>query len=307
MHPYTFPITMTILNKFFGKSGQQSTEEQIKHLGFEISTCPETCDDCTSKFPKSLSFEESDKLWQSTKPYGLHLNVSTGRTDWPHDATGTSGTLSHAVASWASKHGDTPIGTIKVTCSSFASDEMFTDEDYITEQTGDVLVLPYFLWIKGLKVSEVDKVLTKLVSILSSTDHDKLQVSDIQAQIPQIIPDVNKAYILLCSHRTRDKRCGITAPIMKREMEMYLRELDLYRDMCDTSPGGVNVGFINHIGGHKYAANVIIYLKLSGRNIWLALCKPNNVRPIIDECILHGGKVWPDKVRLVQKFNPIEW
>ena len=90
-------------------------------------------------------------------------------------------------------------------------------------------------------------------------------------------------------------------------MEMYLRELDLYRDMCDTSPGGVNVGFINHIGGHKYAANVIIYLKLSGRNIWLALCKPNNVRPIIDECILHGGKVWPDKVRLVQKFNPIEW
>jgi hypothetical protein len=33
----------------------------------------------------------------------------------------------------------------------------------------------------------------------------------------------------------------------------------LYRDLHDERPGGVAVYFISHVGGHKYAANVLIY------------------------------------------------
>jgi glycerol-3-phosphate O-acyltransferase/dihydroxyacetone phosphate acyltransferase len=35
--------------------------------------------------------------------------------------------------------------------------------------------------------------------------------------------------------------------------------LGLYRDLHDTRPGGVGIYFISHVGGHKYAANVMIY------------------------------------------------
>ena len=49
--------------------------------------------------------------------------------------------------------------------------------------------------------------------------------------------------------------------IMKREIDNYLQELDLIRNFGDYRPNGIQTEFINHIGGHKYAANVIIYLK----------------------------------------------
>lgn len=309
---------MTILHKFFGSSKSSSPsspsssiDEQIQAKGFEISTCSETCADCNVTYPKSLKFEESEPLWDSTKPYGLHLNISTGKTDWPHDATGELGTLANAVAEWGSRHsGKTPLGNIKVTCSSLGGDELITDDEYIQQKRGDILILPYFLWVKGIAIDEVDIVFTKLLNLLSDKNGEhRATIEEIKAAIPQatITVDENRAYVFLCSHRTRDKRCGVTAPIMKKELDIILREKELYRDYGDQTPGGVKVAFINHIGGHKFAANVIIYLKDNGKNIWLGLCKPNNVRPIVEECILAGGKVWPDKVRLVQKFNPVEW
>lgn len=63
----------------------------------------------------------------------------------------------------------------------------------------------------------------------------------------------------MCSHRTRDARCGQSAPLLRKEFERHLRPLGLYRDLHDERPGGVGIYFINHVGGHKYSANVMIY------------------------------------------------
>ena len=63
--------------------------------------------------------------------------------------------------------------------------------------------------------------------------------------------------ILLCSHATRDARCGQSAPLLRRELERHLRPMGLYRDLDDERPGGVGIYFINHVGGHKYSANVL--------------------------------------------------
>ncbi len=72
-------------------------------------------------------------------------------------------------------------------------------------------------------------------------------------------PCPHRALILLCSQKTRDARCGQSAPLLRREFERHLRPLGLYRDMRDERPGGVGIYFISHVGGHKYAANVMIY------------------------------------------------
>ncbi|CAI5758349.1 unnamed protein product [Candida verbasci] len=284
-----------MFNKIFGKKSDSIIEEQIKDQGFEISTCPETCDACITNFPKSLKFEEDEPLYNSTKPFGLHLLISTGKTDWPHDATGTPNTLSNAIADWASKK-KSKLGNIKVTVSSLGSDELLIDDEYINGKMGDVLIMPYFLWIKKVKIEDVAEIFDKLNQYLEN----HTPVDDIE--IPNCSIDNNSSYIFLCSHKTRDKKCGITAPIMKKEMDLYLRELELYRDFGDNRPNGVQVAFLNHIGGHKFAANVIIYNKESMKNIWLALCRPNNVKPIIDECVLQN-RVFPNKVRIVQNFN----
>lgn len=44
----------------------------------------------------------------------------------------------------------------------------------------------------------------------------------------------------------------------------------LYRDLHDKRPGGVAVYFISHVGGHKYAANVMVYRRRDFE--WF--CKP---------------------------------
>jgi hypothetical protein len=76
-------------------------------------------------------------------------------------------------------------------------------------------------------------------------------------------PCPHKYLILLCSQKTRDARCGQSAPLLRREFERHLRPLGLYRDLHDERPGGVGIYFISHVGGHKFSANVMVYRKAS--------------------------------------------
>lgn len=63
----------------------------------------------------------------------------------------------------------------------------------------------------------------------------------------------------MCSQKTRDARCGQSAPLLRKEFERLLRPLGLYRDLHDERPGGVGIYYISHVGGHKFSANVMIY------------------------------------------------
>lgn len=296
--------------------GAKDHTQELQELGFEVADCSQECETCTTKFPGSVSSKDDDNspLWGSTKPYGLHIVVPTNQSDWKHDALSISGSLQHEVDKWSSSASFPGLGEvskIKVTVSSLSSQGLETDEKYMNFEVGDLLLLPFFVWVKNVKVKEAGPVLDRLLPDLIASRDAQKESFDITSypEFPGVTFEVDpqSAYVFMCSHKTRDKRCGITAPIMKKEMELHLRDLGLYRDPSDDRKGGVKVAYVNHIGGHKFAANVIIYLRKSGKNIWLARCKPNNVVPIIDECIVQDGRVWPDKVRQVQKFKPIEW
>lgn len=118
------------------------------------------------------------------------------------------------------------------------------------------------------------------------------------------------AVILLCSQRTRDARCGQSAPLLRREFERHLRPLGLYRDMDDQRPGGVGIYFISHVGGHKYSANVIVYRRRdfdwykrdtsgeeegAAQGIWLARVRPEECENIIRYTVLQGKVLKPGK------------
>lgn len=56
-----------------------------------------------------------------------------------------------------------------------------------------------------------------------------------------------------------------------------------------------DVGLISHIGGHKYAGNVIIYMpesmkrnSLGGMGIWYGRVEPRKVEGIVEETVLKG-------------------
>jgi (2Fe-2S) ferredoxin len=90
-----------------------------------------------------------------------------------------------------------------------------------------------------------------------------------------------------------------------------LRPLGLQRDLEDDRPGGVGILFINHVGGHKFSANVIIYRREgfgetvgsekevqndgeASQGIWLARVRPEDCENIVKYTILQGKVVKPE-------------
>ncbi|KAG4285487.1 hypothetical protein FPRO06_06747 [Fusarium proliferatum] len=132
------------------------------------------------------------------------------------------------------------------------------------------------------------------------------------------VQDVRHVLVLICGHTGRDARCGIMAPVLQTEFEDKLEMEgfdvlygpvqvnlgDKQRIQGETGRGKTTarVGLISHIGGHKFAGNVIIYLPpdlkmgnephpLAGCGIWYGRVDPKNVEGIVKETILKGNVV----------------
>lgn len=301
---------MGLLDKILGNS-EPSIQQELQNKQFEESKCDIDCGSCNFPYPKSVKIETDGSLWNSTKPYDIQIVIPTNRTDWQHDALSDEKMkFAYQLNKWLTKNSskfDLPNDTIKINPSSLSSQQLEDDPEYISGEKGDFLILPQFIWVKHVSIHNFDLLTPVIKNIVHASSKKELELGSIGDSGIEVSIDPNQAYVFLCSHRTRDKRCGITAPLIKKEIDLHTRELGYYRDSGDDRPDGVKVGFINHIGGHKYAANVIIYLKRSGKNIWLARVNPNNVKPIVDECILNDGKIWVENTRLIQKFKEIDW
>lgn len=273
--------------------------------------------ECDNKFKEScFSLKEIDKnvpLYETSEPCDLHFLVSTGKTDWIHDAFDESNTILNLVTKESNKIGDKFKIKIKNNVTNEAVNIM--DSDCLQLKKLDMLLLPWFVWIYGITANNIENFFKIIEDVITESNNNpnlkgnegKLLLSKCETEIPEIKVklDVNKSYILLCSHKTRDKKCGITAPFMKKEFDSQLRDLELYRDTGDDRSDGVKVLFVNHVGGHKFAANVLVYNK-HGEFVWFARCTPLNVKFILNETILNH-KVYPKNIRACSKFDSIKW
>lgn len=86
-------------------------------------------------------------------------------------------------------------------------------------------------------------------------------------------------WILICGHNQRDRRCGI----LGKELIDEISSKGLYQDK--------NIALISHIGGHKFAGNLILYNylgtdEISGRNqldsLWFARVSPPNLSILLE-------------------------
>ena len=135
-------------------------------------------------------------------------------------------------------------------------------------QPATVVLLPAFAVIENVTPTAVPTLIHEYVN-RGPTNTSPLAPFSLPASIPvpgsdpaQALaarPCPHRALILLCSQKTRDARCGQSAPLIRKELERHLRPLGLFRDLDDERPGGVGIYFISHVGGHKYSANVMIY------------------------------------------------
>jgi len=255
-----------------------------------------------------IGIDTSDELWGQVKAYATHVIVATGKTDWIRDVEEIEGSV---MAALAAKKTVVENGRMMISASNLPPPPLPDHEHEPKNALTDVILLPAFTVLEGVTPADADEIVRNYINpgptsstpLAADADAD----ADVSAEPPSpptpttptqteaSIPTTLKArpwphafLILICSHRHRDARCGISAPILSREFEKHLRAAHLWRDHSDRRPGGASVVFINHVGGHKYSANVIVYRKEDGQGIWLARVAPRHVEGIVKHTIVEG-------------------
>jgi hypothetical protein len=130
--------------------------------------------------------------------------------------------------------------------------------------------------------------------------------------------DVRDAVVLVCGHGGRDQRCGVMGPMLRGEFARVFGEVGV--DVVEAPPSDegaagnetgkgirtARIGLISHIGGHKFAGNVIVYIPpdatvdtgaekrehpLAGCGVWYGRVEPSHVEGIVRETVLKGNIV----------------
>lgn len=177
-----------------------------------------------------------------------------------------------------------------VSASNLTAPEQPTTDESSNKAT-TVLVLPSFTYVDCVAQTDVPDLISRYVDHPTEQQNEN-GISPTNGMSPR--PCELDYVILLCSHGRRDARCGITAPLIKRELERHLRPRGLDRDADDSRAGGVGIFFVSHVGGHKFSANVLVYRKKDQQMIWLARVRPEHCEGIVKYTVLQGKVVHPE-------------
>jgi (2Fe-2S) ferredoxin len=192
-------------------------------------------------------------LADTVKPYHRHAFACTGRREWPpklEEAEGFLGRMARDVR--ALREGTGPIPKLT------ATDEPSTGTDL------DLLVFP-----EGVRYHDVDA--TAWESILE----EHLLGGELSAAAPR--EPLAGRWIFVCVHAASDERCGRCGPPV----------LDGLRAACDEAGlTDVTVRATSHVGGHKYAANVLVYPE----GVWYGFVTPEDVPRIVHDHLV-GDRV----------------
>ncbi|KAI0602144.1 Sucrase/ferredoxin-like-domain-containing protein [Biscogniauxia sp. FL1348] len=230
--------------------------------------CTHDCDSCHVHYPRGFKVEQSDMLYGHIGAWSTHVLVATSKSDWVRDVEDEKGSVMQAFG----KAQGPSNGKMKLSASNMPTPSHTTDYSEPTT----ILLLPAFTIIEKVTPAAVPTVVSEHINRAPTTTTPLEPVrlprslssaspspgaDPIPAEARDLLarPCPHRAVILLCSQRTRDARCGQSAPLLRKEFERHLRPLGLHRDLDDERPGGVAVYFISHVGGHKYSANVLIY------------------------------------------------
>eukprot|EP00659_Diplonema_papillatum_P000582 gene582-877_t len=106
--------------------------------------------------------------------------------------------------------------------------------------------------------------------------------------VSERVLSVDAKFVFVCAHAKRDARCGYTGPVLA--------------DLATQFDPESYVGKVSHIGGHKYAGNVLVY---DGTALdWFGYTTPSNLQATLNRewshslFSRHRGRVGFDEARL---------
>ncbi|KAK3939562.1 Sucrase/ferredoxin-like-domain-containing protein [Diplogelasinospora grovesii] len=300
-----------------------------------IPTCPSPTCSCapTPELPEGLDIDHKTNLNGLIPNYTQHVLICTGKDDWPSriEDDNSGDNLAADLRELVGRGGvfSDPFHNISVLNSSFPSSP--PPPQFSEVQTTSAYLLPSFKYVPFLPRVSFDSVealvkghllpekLHPAHDGLSPIHKDRLLRKPAYQNLLPGVRDVNDVLVLICGHRGRDQRCGIYGPLLRDEFGVRLPEMgvqilsgpvpveDASRPAIEGGAGEAGktarIGLISHIGGHKFAGNVIIYLPphiktaegerhpLAGHGIWYGRVEPKHVEGIVKETVLKGNVI----------------
>lgn len=193
-------------------------------------------------------------LHDTVKPYHRHWLACTGTRGWPARIEEAGGLLGRMAADVRERRdGEPPVSKLTAT-------------DEPTEGPGlDLLVFP-----DGARYRNVDGA--RWTTILR--DHvDGGTRSDAAPR-----DRVEGWWLFVCVHGERDERCGACGPPLLEALRTAVAEAGLPE---------VRVRATSHVGGHKYAGNLLVY---PGGH-WYGYLRPEDASRIVREHLVEGRVV----------------
>ncbi|KAH7045104.1 Sucrase/ferredoxin-like-domain-containing protein [Linnemannia elongata] len=292
----------------------------------DCSACPNPCDDDDHPhYPSYLKINQTMPLLHSVKPYERHVLISTGKEDWEghidSDKSSLAFYLQNAIDKGQQRLRDSDNGQsvyrIVLTNSSRMADtwdgpgwqvivlpDQIVVNNVTPEQCDDffeAFLEPPFegTWGQSAAAGTVTQGQETTTASQDDTGSNTNTGSSASTGVERghlpLSREVKagkmtftahrwqaKAAIMICSHKKRDKRCGITAAILKKEFTRILRSKDLLGD----AEGDVEIWLVSHIGGHKFAGNVIVHR--GGVSVWYGRVEPCHSQAIVDTTVERG-------------------
>lgn len=334
---------------FVGQNNQTNSVTQddllksvdVPVIDADCRFCPDPCDQDHDDFAKMSIDMESDLLG-SVKPYRRQVVISTGKSDWHQEVTEADGTLAAFLCSANEQHRTNSDSTGEA--SSAPNDNKRLPSGLFTQDTSTrlsilngshhslslhhypsptletVIILPDYK-----VVTDVPRSLEGAETLWKSA----LDPAYGRSGAPER-SDTLKSWvlpysclILLCSHKRRDKRCAIAAPVLEKTFTQYLERegwevhTDLedlcskptlealfsadkadaesvYQSQLAALPGQHRALILrnSHVGGHKFAGNVIIYTP-TGTSVWYGRVTSHHVESIVTNTIINGRVLSP--------------
>ncbi|HZD55007.1 MAG TPA: sucrase/ferredoxin-like family protein [Candidatus Aquicultoraceae bacterium] len=194
-------------------------------------------------------------LANTVKPYFRHLLACTGTTDWPpriEEAEGLLGRMARDIRDLR----ETLPAPPKLTA---------------TDESGEGPGLDLLVYPDAVRYYHVDEETWPVIlreHVVGGKIAAGVRTSSLERQA-----------VFVCVHGARDERCGCRGPAI----------LEAFRATCRGLGLDVPVRATSHVGGHKYAGNVIVYQD----GVWYGYVRPEDAPSIVREHLIGGRTIRP--------------
>ncbi|KAJ7045912.1 Sucrase/ferredoxin-like-domain-containing protein [Mycena alexandri] len=300
----------------------------------DCRTCADPCEDGHGEYPTRFTVDMETQMLGSVDPFARQIFISTGCMDWDFEITWSRQSLAAHVTASLQRTAPIPStptagpevpnihgifnasesGVVSVLNAHYKS--IAGDDDLQT-----VLVFPDFMIVSG--VPSTREGARTLWQIVLNPHLPRFLGSGVESGFSTwVLP--YSCVITFCSHKRRDKRCGISAPKLETAFTNALQgrgwtvdnqldyildpplekfkgsEQEKAADVLDTlktlrTAKKALILHNSHMGGHAYAGNCMIYTP-NGASVWYGRVTPHEAESIVVNTI-EGGLVLPALLR----------